>query len=77
MKFLYDFHCQHCGEDSERFVDSECREVRCKCGETTDRVIATPTVSLEGITGAFPGAHSKWASIREDNARIKARKSEH
>jgi hypothetical protein len=34
-----------------------------------DRDISTPTVSLEGITGAFPGAHDKWARIREQKFR--------
>ncbi len=38
------------------------------------KIIGMPRVALEGITGAFPGAHDRWATIREANARQKAAK---
>ena len=72
MKLLRDFHCDFCGETSEKYIDSETRQTTCACGETANRVIGMPRVALEGITGAFPGAHSRWADIREANARQKA-----
>lgn len=69
MRVLFDFSCNHCGKTEERFVDTDTRSVPCSCGELMVRDIATPTVSLEGITGAFPGAHDKWARIREEKFR--------
>jgi hypothetical protein len=38
-------------------------------------MIGTPSVKLEGITGDFPDAHTKWAKIREDNKRIKDKRN--
>jgi len=62
---------------TERFIEPETNEVRCpKCGGVAIRIIGMPRVSLEGITGDFPGAADRWARIREDNARIKAAKRE-
>ena len=72
MRQMFDFCCGSCGSLFERLVDSEYRTVECECGANATRLISMPTVRLEGVTGAFPGAHEKWARIREDNARIKA-----
>jgi hypothetical protein len=30
------------------------------------RIISTPMISLEGITGAFPGASDKWVRNRAE-----------
>lgn len=73
-KILRDFKCDSCGSEQERFVDTNLTELQCDCGGLSYRAIGMPTVKLEGITGDFPGAHSRWAKIREDNARIKARR---
>ena len=73
-KLLRDFHCDNCNTTIERFVDSTVLAVPCECGYTLGRMIGMPRVSLEGITGDFPGAADRWAKIREDNARIKASK---
>lgn len=73
-KLLRDFCCQSCGREYEKFIDTETHYITCDCGEKAQKVIGMPVVKLEGITGAFPGAHDKWARVREDNARIKARR---
>ncbi len=73
-RLLLDFHCPKCG-DIEKFVDSQSKSVECDCGTTAERRIGMPTVKLEGISGDFPDAHARWAKIREDNARIKARRN--
>ena len=75
MKNLRDFKCDACGTIQERFLDSTIEQVACKCGNIAKRIIGMPTVQLEGITGAFPGAHEKWARIREENYRIKSKRS--
>lgn len=75
MKMLRDYLCKSCGAVTEKYIDTTITEIDCSCGDKAHRVIGMPSVRLEGISGAFPGAHHKWAQIREDNARIKARKS--
>lgn len=76
MKLLRDFHCESCGKTQERFIDTSISTIECDCGAIATRIIGMPTISLEGITGAFPGAHDRWARIREDKARIDAAKTE-
>lgn len=75
MKLIRDFHCDRCGSDLERYVDSETRSIACDCGSEARRVIGTPRIALEGITGSFPGAHDRWARVREENARITAKRN--
>ena len=75
-RLMRDFYCEDCGNAEERFVDVSTESYPCKCSGEMVRRVGMPTVKLEGISGAFPGAHEKWAKIREDNARIKARRSE-
>lgn len=76
-RLMREFQCQDCGKITERFIDTNAGYTECPCGSVAYRVIGMPTVKLEGITGAFPGAHSRWASIREENAKIKAKRSYH
>ena len=73
MKIMRDFECPDCGV-FERYVDHDQLTVACDCGEFAMRKLSAPTISLEGISGDFPGAHDRWAKIREDNARIKAKR---
>lgn len=75
MRTLRDFLCEHCGTEQERYVSVDITQVICEeCGHTAIRLIGMPRVSLEGISGSFPGAHSRWADIREKHARQKAAK---
>ena len=74
MRTIRDFLCGTCGQVSEKLVDSDYKTIECpECHGDAIEQMSMPTVRLEGITGAFPGAHEKWARIREDNARIKAK----
>ena len=74
MRLLRDFHCDSCGAEFERYIDSEAKFTQCSCGENAYRMMGMPRVSLDGTDAGFPGAYSRWASIREENARIKANK---
>lgn len=74
MRQIREFRCPSCGVVDERYVGDDVQAIDCECGNKAQRIISTPTVRLEGITGAFPGAADKWARIREENARIKAKK---
>ena len=75
MRTLRDFVCEHCGAEQERFVAPEIKLIECACGEMATRVIGMPRVTLDGTDPGFPGAYSKWATIREENARIKSKRS--
>lgn len=75
MKILRDFACAKCGDTNERFIDADVRSVPCECGGSMQRVMGMPHVTLEGITGDFPGAADRWARVREEKAAIHKRKS--
>jgi len=75
MRTLRDFRCENCGELVEKLVDTNMRVIDCpECDGECLEQLSMPTVKLEGLSGAFPGAYNKWAQIREDNARIKAKR---
>jgi hypothetical protein len=61
----YDFKCDNEHTD-EYWVDHTVETTPCSvCGEPAARLIATPTVSLDPISGDFAGATIKWARQRE------------
>jgi len=66
MRRMFEFVCaaEHV---TERLIDDSFRTTSCKeCGEEAIRMISTPRISLEGITGAFPGAADKWVKTRAE-----------
>ncbi len=69
MKRLRDFKCERCGSEHEELVDLDVLQIECSCGQMMDRQIGMPRIGLEGISGAFPTAHDRWANIREAKAR--------
>lgn len=72
-KLLRDFKCEDCGQESERFIDIETHYVRCpKCNGKSYKMVGMPRVALDGTDPGFPGAYSRWADVREKNARQKA-----
>ena len=76
MRTIRDFVCGDCGTRVEKLVSIEFKTIECpECHGDATQQMGMPTVRLEGLSGDFPGAHSKWARIREDNARIKANRS--
>ena len=75
MRMLRDFCCRSCEIVFERYIDNNIEQVTCECGGLADRIIGMPRVSLDGTDPGFPGAYEKWGKMREDNARIKAKRS--
>ena len=76
MRVMRDFLCTNCGQHTEKLVDSDYSTIECpECFHNATVQMSTPTIKLDGTSGDFPGAHDKWARIREDNARIKAARS--
>lgn len=76
MRRIFEFRCSE-GHVNESFVHDEVRVVDCPdCGKVASRIISSPRVKLEGITGAFPTAHDAWARKHEEAARAYQKKSE-
>ena len=66
MRQIFEFACSN-GHLTERLVESDVREIQCPaCTEQSVRLISTPRINLEGFTGAFPGAASKWMRTRAE-----------
>jgi putative FmdB family regulatory protein len=70
MKRIYEFRCVK-DHTTERFVDSEVKSIECPhCRNEASRIISSPRIQLEGITGAFPTAYDAWARKHEQAARV-------
>lgn len=60
MKKLFEFQCSNCKEIFEELTEYK-KVSQCPlCSSDADKIISTPRVSLEGISGAFPGASWAW-----------------
>ena len=65
-KRIFEFVCKD-GHLFDKLVDSELRATPCKiCDKTAERIISTPMVKLEGVTGDFPGAAMQWERKRAE-----------
>jgi hypothetical protein len=75
MLRVFDFLCPN-DHLSESFVNSVTREINCPvCGQTALKQISTPRVSLEGTTGAFPGAAMQWERKRAEKLKAEQKAS--
>jgi hypothetical protein len=75
MLRVFDFLCPN-DHLSESFVNSITREINCPvCGQTALKQISTPRVSLEGTTGAFPGAAMQWERKRAEKLKAEQKAS--
>ena len=65
-KRIFEFQCVK-GHITEKYVDDSVKIVEClHCRNDASRIISAPMISLEGITGAFPGAADKWVKRRQE-----------
>lgn len=68
-KRMFEFRCVK-GHAIDRFVDTEVMVVECPhCRNDASRIISSPRIALEGLTGAFPDAAAKWARLHEQAAK--------
>ena len=66
---LFDFKCGQ-AHVTERLLGAPQKEVVCStCGERALRMLATPTIKLEGVTMSFPTASMKWERIHREMGR--------
>jgi len=76
MKRIFEFKCAK-GHLTEKFVDDEVRSIECPhCRNEASRIISSPRISLEGITGAFPSAFDSWARKHEEATRVAYKKQQ-
>jgi hypothetical protein len=72
-KRIFEFVCED-GHISEHYIDAETRTTNCKkCDKLASRIISKPSVKLEGITGAFPGAYMQWERKRNEKMKQERR----
>jgi len=76
MKRIFEFRCAK-DHLTEKLVDDEVRSIECPhCRNEASRIISSPRISLEGITGAFPSAHDAWARKHEEATRVAYKKQQ-
>ena len=76
MKRIFEFRCakEHI---SEKLVDDEVTSITCPhCSNEASRIISSPRIRLEGITGAFPSAFDSWARKHEEATRVAYKKQQ-
>ena len=61
MRIILDFKCTACNHVDERYIDNNTEYTECSvCNGKALRMVSTPTISLEGYSGSFPGAAIAW-----------------
>jgi predicted nucleic acid-binding Zn ribbon protein len=60
MKKIFDFKCSSCLNEFEEYTEYKQFCICSACGGEATKVIKTPTIKLEGITGSFPSAAWAW-----------------
>lgn len=76
MKRIFEFKCAK-DHLTEKLVDDEVRSIECPhCRNEASRIISSPRISLEGITGAFPSASDAWARKHEEATRVAYKKQQ-
>lgn len=61
MRIMIDFKCTSCSHIDERYTEYTQESICPLCGCKAEKVLSTPTIFLEGISGSFPGATEAWA----------------
>lgn len=76
MRVYRDFKCIECEEVTERYIDNMETQIDCPvCKGTAYKMLSAPRSWLDGTDPTLPGAYDKWARTREQNARIKGKRS--
>ncbi len=63
---MFEFSCKN-SHITESFVDVDTKEVQCsECGEVATRILSSPRLGLDPISGDFPSATARWAKMRAE-----------
>jgi len=74
MRKLFEFECDQCGifeELVEYTKEHDCPS----CGKVAYKIISTPSIQLEGVSGSFPGAALSWEKKHWDQTRAEQKKA--
>lgn len=75
MKRMFEFLCDN-NHITERFIDEQVRTTKCAtCSKDALRIISSPRIALEGVTGDFPGAADKWVKKRAEKLKQEQKKA--
>ena len=72
---MFEFKCSE-EHITESFVGYETTQILCDCGLEANRIISTPRISLDGTNPDFVSAYDRWARVREEKAKIEAKRNE-
>jgi len=76
MKRMFEFRCGE-GHLTEQYIDEEVKHIDCpSCECISLRIISSPRISLEGVTGDFPTAADAWAKKHEEATRVAYKRRE-
>lgn len=60
MKRLYEFKCQGCKTTFEELIEYTKVTICPNCNSNADKLISSPRIRLEGVSGSFPSAAAAW-----------------
>jgi putative FmdB family regulatory protein len=75
---VFEYLCDNCKTITEDFRKDEAREIPLccpECGAEARFIISAPRISLEGLTGDFPGAYDRWEKVRKQKQKQEEKKS--
>ena len=74
MRKLFEFECEQCGifEELTEYTNKHDCPI---CGKVAYKVISTPSIQLEGVSGSFPGAALSWEKKHWDRTRAEQKKA--
>ena len=76
MRRIFEFQCAK-GHITEKLVNDEVKVVHCPhCGNDASRIISSPRIKLEGLSGSFPTAYDSWARKHEEASKVAYKKNE-
>ena len=76
MKRMFEFRCGE-GHLTEKYIDEKVKHIDCpSCECIALRIISSPRISLEGVTGDFPTAADAWAKKHEEATRVAYKRKE-
>ena len=61
----FDFRCDTCNDTKEYFIDRDCKEIVCGCGDTRYKVLSAPNFKWNDAHNPNSPSADKWVKVRE------------
>ena len=74
---IYEYKCVSCGLVRDELRNMDERETNSVCPVCQSEMwykLSASQIRLEGVTGDFPGAHSKWEKVRRQKMQQEAKR---